>query len=230
MACNGVHTQDLSTGTTTCSNHRAECPTNRPFASSADFGVQGGLIRASDIELLRQNIRAELETYNLHANYDFPLYQATAIASGAAIDNTEINNLEQMAFEGNGASGGVQPQPAQASYADASLIDDLNWNSLLQKYNYLRQDCVCNSDCSCNAVCACHNDCGCHYSDQRLKENIQLVGQRNGLNIYTFNYIWDQTTEYVGVIAQEILKTSYAKAVVQTSSGYYMVNYKKLPF
>lgn len=231
MACSGVHTQDLNTGTTTCTNHRAECPTNRVFTPSGDFGIQGGLIRASDIELLRQNIRAELETYNLHANYEFTLLQADSIPAGQAIDNIEINNLEQMAFDGNGASGGVQPQPAQASYADASLIDDGNWTSLLEKYNYLRQDCICNSDCACNNVCACHNDCGCNYvSDERLKENIKFLGRRNGLNIYSFNYIWDQTTEYVGVMAQEILKTSYAKAVVQTSSGYYMVNYKKLPF
>ena len=164
MACSGAHCSYHGTGTTTCSFHRGSCPTNRTFAPSGDFGVQGGIIRASDIELLRQNIRAEIQTYNLHANYEFPLSEASAISSGQAIDNVQINNFEKMTFDGNGASGGVQPQPDQSSYADGSLIDDGNWSSLLQKYNFLRQDCICNSDCACNLVCACHNDCGCNYS------------------------------------------------------------------
>lgn len=229
MACSGAHCDNHGTGTSTCSYHRPECPANRPFYPSGDFGVQGGLIRASDIELLRQNIRDEIATYNLHANYEYTLSEPNPVNAGNVIDNNQINNFEQMVFDGNGASGGVQPQPGQAYYGDGALVDDGNWSSLLTKYNYLRQDCICNSDCACNLVCACHNDCGCNYSDIRLKQNIKLVGKKNGLNIYTFNYIWDKDTQCVGVMAQEILNTPYAYAVTVDKTGYYMVNYSRLP-
>lgn len=229
MACTGAHCDNHGTGTTTCIEHRAECSTNRPFTASADFGVQGALIRAADVDLLRSLIRDELARYNLHANYEYTLRQDTAYTNTLAIDNSHINDLEQMTFDGNGAPGGVQAQPALASYADGASVDDLDWASLRDKYNLLRQDCICNSDCACNNVCACHNDCGCNYSDERLKTNIQHLETRNGINIYSFAYLWDKHTMHTGVMAQEILNTPYKHAVKQDSNGFYMVNYNKLP-
>ena len=67
-----------------------------------------------------------------------------------------------------------------------------------------------------------------NWSDIRLKENITVVGNILGINVYSFNYIWDKATQHVGVMAQEILNTSFDNAVTQ-EGGYYKVDYSKLP-
>ena len=44
------------------------------------------------------------------------------------------------------------------------------------------------------------------FSDVRLKENIELVGSKNGHNIYEFNYK-NQDARWRGVIGQEVMAT-----------------------
>jgi len=88
--------------------------------------------------------------------------------------------------------------------------------------------CTCNCNyCTCNCNYAC--TCNCNYSDRRLKENIEYVGMAEGVMLYSFNYISDKTTTYVGAMAQDLLKTEYADAVGLDSRGYYTVDYGKLP-
>jgi hypothetical protein len=70
---------------------------------------------------------------------------------------------------------------------------------------------------------------GTGFSDIRLKNNIKLVNVIDELNIYSYNYIWDSETLYEGVIAQELLDTKYSEAVILLDSGYYVVDYSKLP-
>ena len=65
-------------------------------------------------------------------------------------------------------------------------------------------------------------------SDIRLKENINLVGNENGINLYEYNYIWDESQKYRGVMAQELLETKY-KDFVDIEDDYYVVDYTKLP-
>lgn len=68
---------------------------------------------------------------------------------------------------------------------------------------------------------------GIFRSDARLKKNIsQLHTTDNGIKLYKFEYLWSDTP-YVGVMAQDILKT-VPKAVHTTSDGYYAVNYDML--
>lgn len=64
------------------------------------------------------------------------------------------------------------------------------------------------------------------FSDARLKENIRLEGQKRGFNIYSWNYIWDKTTRYLGVIAQEVEKI--CPAAVKNHLGFKAVDYTKL--
>jgi hypothetical protein len=65
-------------------------------------------------------------------------------------------------------------------------------------------------------------------SDNRLKENIVLVGKsENGINIYQFNYI-GRDGLYEGVIAQELLGTDFENSLVMDSDGMYAVDYSKL--
>ena len=62
-----------------------------------------------------------------------------------------------------------------------------------------------------------------------MKENIVFVGVESGINMYSWNYIWDKDKTYVGVIAQEILHTPYASAISTDDRGYYVVDYSQLP-
>jgi hypothetical protein len=66
------------------------------------------------------------------------------------------------------------------------------------------------------------------FSDVRLKENIKHVKDVDGIKVYTYNYVWDKTPQ-VGAMAQDLLNTKYADAVSVHSSGYYQVDYNKLP-
>lgn len=88
--------------------------------------------------------------------------------------------------------------------------------------------CTCNCNyCTCNCNYSC--TCNCNYSDERLKTNIRLLGTEEGLNVYSWSYLWDCTKTYVGVIAQELLGTKFESALATDARGYYMVDYSKLP-
>lgn len=66
------------------------------------------------------------------------------------------------------------------------------------------------------------------FSDSRLKENIKHVKTVDGVKVYSYNYRYDDKPQ-VGVMAQDLLKTKYADAVTMSESGFYTVNYSKLP-
>ena len=219
MACSGSHCTNHGTGTTTCSGHRGTCSTNRQLSLSSEFGVTTGRVLASDIENIRANIRAELARWDLRYG-PYTYLEATAYVSGQTIDDQQPDNLDNMIGQ---VLGGA------TNYPEGGTIEDTHWTNIRNRYNTMRTACICNSDCSCNLVCTCHNDCGCNYSDERLKENITFIETKNGLNVYSWNYIWDSATRYVGVIAQELIGTKFANALVTDANGFYMVNYSKLP-
>ena len=68
------------------------------------------------------------------------------------------------------------------------------------------------------------------YSDIRMKENIELVGQLpSGLNVYNFEYKPEFKAlaghgKFTGVMAQEVEKV-IPDAVATMSNGYKAVNY-----
>lgn len=62
------------------------------------------------------------------------------------------------------------------------------------------------------------------FSDERLKENIERVGETDdGLGLYKYNYIGDPRTQ-IGLIAQEVEQVK-PEAVITHPSGFKMVNY-----
>jgi len=67
------------------------------------------------------------------------------------------------------------------------------------------------------------------FSDKDLKENIELVDNVKGINVYEFDYINKDIGEgrYRGVMAQEVMG-DYPDAVM-VNDGHYMVDYSKLP-
>ncbi len=64
------------------------------------------------------------------------------------------------------------------------------------------------------------------FSDRRLKENIELVGEENGFPIYKFNYINIPEKTYIGVMAQDV-KDIMPEAVTETE-GFMKVNYSMI--
>ncbi len=66
-------------------------------------------------------------------------------------------------------------------------------------------------------------------SDRRVKENIELVDNIEGINVYEFDYINKAmgSGRYRGVMAQEIEK-DYPEAIIHTPE-FMMVDYNKLP-
>ena len=112
---------------------------------------------------------------------------------------------------------------AQSSATDVALnglIYASRINQLVDDINNAGAACVCNCNyCSCN----------CNYSDERLKENVQLVGKEGDLNIYSYTYLWNKTKTYIGVMAQELLGTKYESALFVDKNGYYTVDYSQLP-
>jgi len=63
---------------------------------------------------------------------------------------------------------------------------------------------------------------GMFASDRRLKKNVQKIGKMCGLNVYKFDYIWDEPS--IGFMADEV-KEVMPEAVMTHESGYDMVNY-----
>lgn len=66
------------------------------------------------------------------------------------------------------------------------------------------------------------------FSDERLKENIRHQGKIEGVDVYSYNYVWSTEPQF-GVMAQDLRDTKYADAVGVHESGYYIVDYAKLP-
>lgn len=71
---------------------------------------------------------------------------------------------------------------------------------------------------------------GALASDSRLKENIELVDNVDGVNVYDFDYIDKSYGDgrYRGVMAQEI-EADYPDAVVEMGNGFKAVDYSQLP-
>lgn len=64
-------------------------------------------------------------------------------------------------------------------------------------------------------------------SDERLKKNIVYLKTENGHKLYEFEYKNEPNIKYIGVIAQEVMKTN-PEAVLIGDDGYYKVLYNML--
>ena len=66
-------------------------------------------------------------------------------------------------------------------------------------------------------------------SDRRLKRDIKPLAELNeGTKLYGFKYLWSET-DYVGVMAQDLLNDPQrAKAVSKQPNGFYVVDYQQL--
>ena len=69
--------------------------------------------------------------------------------------------------------------------------------------------------------------CSCS-SDRDIKNNILYLGTYSGINLYSFEYKSQPDKTYKGTMAQELLNTTYEKAVSKVGSTY-VVDYSVLP-
>ncbi|VEJ45289.1 tail fiber domain-containing protein [Bartonella vinsonii] len=66
-------------------------------------------------------------------------------------------------------------------------------------------------------------------SDRRAKENIVQVGQRDGHKLYEYNYK-GHPERYLGVMAQDVLKSKPEAVFLHKATGFLHVDYGKLGF
>ena len=65
-------------------------------------------------------------------------------------------------------------------------------------------------------------------SDLRFKKNlIKVATSKSGINIYEFEYTSEPGIKYMGVVAQELLGTSFSDAVIELNQLLY-VDYSKI--
>ena len=206
-----------------------------------------------------ERLRRNQGGYSLSLSNPISAAQFNSLRSGIQVGSSFTNSQLTPTYVTsdnayNGAGQGENVSTGAATYPPASIgytapgaqtsagavagggrIYPSNVNALINDINNAGAACVCNCNyCSCNCnycVCNCNYTCtcNCNYSDERLKENIKLIGNEEGLNVYSYTYIWDNTKKFIGVLAQELLGTKYENALIKASNGYYAVDYSKLP-
>ena len=63
------------------------------------------------------------------------------------------------------------------------------------------------------------------FSDRRLKKNIRKIGKMLGLNLYSYDYVWNEPA--IGFMADEVAEL-YPEAVDQHPIGYDMIDYHRI--
>ena len=140
----------------TCLGNRAPCSANNPMPSWWDGNLSSELITASEIDDLRNRVRYEISRrYQSDKSVHPSLRLPDVVYSGNINSNYVYNQIESMIEEcGQGDTG---------TRYSGNLIGSSEWNTLVNKYNNIRMDCICNSDCDCNFVCSCNINCLCNY-------------------------------------------------------------------
>lgn len=147
-----------------CAGHRTGCSTNLSL-SWWDGDLDRETITASTIEDLRVKIRTLVSQFNANPNYSITSREPDQYTRSTVVQASHLNNLDLMVGNIGGTYG--------PDVSTGTVINDVEWDALLTRFNTVRQMCVCNSDCRCNAVCSCNSDCICNYSDRRLKDDIE---------------------------------------------------------
>lgn len=218
-------TSILNSQWTTLYNYVNAERNRRGYGSMGNPGIYAGwTITAS-------NFNALVNSIELPGNTLGSFYDKYGVLTHQYIGNYGNNTPITYSYFGTAPAitSGIRSVPV------GTVISSSHIQQLVDKINYAGTFCVCNCNyCTCNCnYCTCNCNysctCNCNYSDIRLKTNIKFIKKINGVNKYSWNYIWDLETTYYGVIAQELLGTKFKKALRIDKNGYYMVNYDDLP-
>jgi hypothetical protein len=137
-------------------NEEAERKSNTSNARVANkqvFNVaiiqQGGKIKAADIDNLLSKIKVELSSPGRGGYSGLP--------------NKISGDILKSDFQAMANSVANEAGTSPVNFNSRDGIYSADVQSLINQYNALTNDCICNSDCGTNKTCTCHNDCGCHY-------------------------------------------------------------------
>jgi len=149
-----------------------------------------------------------------------------AINEAAYQQNLPVNQLSAILGLGQvGAPQGVQYSPVQVNGTD--VLGAYGLQASQQNANYQQQLGQQNALIGGLAQLGGAAIKAGTFSDRRLKRDIHRLGTRSdGLGVYLYRYLWSPV-QYVGVMAQEVLKVK-PSAVVIMPNGYYGVNYGEL--
>ncbi len=120
-------------------------------------------------------------------------------------------------------SRGIQQQQQQAPLQAVSFLSNLAQGIPVGGGGQSRQ--VGGQASPLGTIGALAGGLGALFSDERLKENIEKVGEKNGYNIYEFNYL-DQPERFRGVLAQEVFEK--CPDAVDEIDGYLAVDYGRI--
>ena len=135
-----------------------------------------------------------------------PLNEMNAFVSGQQVGMPQFPGF-------TGATGG---QAANIGQAQQQLYSGQMDQFGIQQQQQSQQNQALGSAAAMAAMYAMYA-----YSDARLKKNIKFVGTIDGVNIYSFDYVWGEKS--VGVLAQEV-----PWAAVVAPCGFLMVDYSKV--
>lgn len=160
----------------------------------------GGLLNSGNTVQELQN--AYIANGNQHiANYTDPIMNAISLGA-----NSSTGQANTISHSGSDISSliGQQGNAVASGIVGAQGAEQAAFNNLLNV----------GSQVGTSAMMA--------FSDARLKENIEKVGEDDKGNIYQFNYIGD-SQRYEGRIAQELRKTNPDEVMVDEETGYLLV-------
>lgn len=188
------------------------------MSNTGQFGSNRQQLGANDIELQRQNQIGSL----LQNQYNQALGQVfNNIVPQQQQD--AMNQLNAGTAQRNLAYQ-TQQAPIAALQAGTSMISPFTAGGTSQGTNYA------SSNTQNGIIPGLGGGAGigagaAAMSDLRLKEDIKLIGNENGHNIYSFKYK-NQDGKYEGVMAQEVQKID-PEAVIE-KDGYLAVDYDKI--
>lgn len=156
-----------------------------------------------------------------------PLNEATALMSGSQVSQPNFSNISMPSAQAGDVQGATYN-----SYQGALN----NYNQQLASSNATKGGLfgLAGTGLSLGLQAAFPQTFGAGAilaalgSDERLKENIELVGEEKGFKIYAFNYRKDPAkVRLTGVMAHEVIKVR-PDAVTFSGNGNMFVNYDKL--
>jgi len=188
------------------------------LTSAGQYGSNRGVLGANDIDLTRLN---QIGTFKQN-QFNTALNNALTTMPAARIASTQ-NILNTGDYLRN-----LQGQTTQAPYTALARFAGL-LGALPQTGGSTQTQTSDTSGDAIGGIGRLASGIGSlwsAFSDKRLKKDIVSIGQYNGHNIYSYEYIWGGGRQ-IGVMAQEVEKTN-PSAVIEHPSGYKMVDYSQL--
>lgn len=180
--------------------------------------------------LINSGIRPGTSAYNTEmsrlTNSNTDQMNQLALTGRSQAFQEQLAQRNQPLNEIIGLMSGTQVQSPNQTFAQTpqSQVAGVDYSGLVQQ-NYQNEMNAYNSGMG--ALGGLFGAGLSMFSDRRLKENVERVGETDiGTPIYKFNYIGQKQT-HIGYMAQDLIE-SQPDAVHKGEDGYFRVNYSKV--